>query len=160
MNYIYLLRHIYEFKDSQKRKQYENKFLGIYSSRREVDKAIERYINLPGFKEYSKKCFVVEKWAINKDMNWKEGFIKSFEARDSAVVSNKYDYNTSGFDVSSWVQGRKLQENENATNYVNRILNEKFGIGNWSFEEGLGEEYINLMLLGETYINGKAGVDK
>ncbi|MCX4296455.1 MAG: hypothetical protein OSJ73_05410 [Lachnospiraceae bacterium] len=51
--------------------------MGIYSSEQEALKAIERYYSLAGFKKYPKECFVVDKYIVNEDNGWKEGFVSS-----------------------------------------------------------------------------------
>ncbi len=53
----------------------EIKTLGIYSSKQEANKAIERYYKLAGFKLFPKECFCINEYRVNIDTNWNEGFI-------------------------------------------------------------------------------------
>jgi len=145
MQKIYILRHMYNFFDNKGRQQIENKFLGIYSSREELKKAIGRYYLLEGFNKYPKTCFIMEKWILDKDMSWKEGFIKDFEVIDFQCLEELYDENTGGFDVSSWLVGKKPND-ETPEEFAERILNEKYGKGDWSLYEGLLEEYNDIIL--------------
>ncbi|WP_239616848.1 DUF7336 domain-containing protein [Cohnella mopanensis] len=74
MNHIYILEHSYEIGDFD-----ETKLIGVYSSRDLAQKAIDKYIKLPGFNKYHLDCFHIEKYEINKD-HWEEGFITWEEA--------------------------------------------------------------------------------
>lgn len=148
MKYIFILKHIYEFYDSNGYKQFEDKFLGIYSSEKKAKDAIERYFVLSGFNQYPKDCFVVEKWEVDKDTTWKEGFVKSFEANGIREVAEIYDEGMDGFDVSSWLMGKSPFDGESVEEFAVRMMNEKFGEGNWNLDEGLREEYNELILWG------------
>ena len=148
MKYIFILKHIYEFDDSNGNKQFEDKFLGIYSSEKEAKDAIERYFVLSGFNQHPKDCFVVEKWEVDKDTTWKEGFVKSFEANGIREIAEFYDESMGGFDVSNWLMGKRPLGGESAEEFAVRMMNEKFGDGNWNLDEGLREEYNDLILWG------------
>lgn len=50
LNRMYLLYHMYEYGEENEHE--EIKILGIYSSKQEASKAMERHYKLPGFKEY------------------------------------------------------------------------------------------------------------
>lgn len=102
MKYIIVLKHIYEFDDSSGYKQFEDKILGIYSSEKKAKDAIERYFVLSGFNQHPKDCFVVEKWEIDKDTTWKEGFVKSFEANGIREMAKIYDESMGGFNKYSF----------------------------------------------------------
>lgn len=149
MAFVFILKHIYKFIDSCGYIQFEDKFLGIYSSNDKVQQAIGRYFALPGFKEYPRECFVVEKWEIDKDTTWKEGFVTSVEAAKLREIAEKYDMDTPGFDVSSWLLGKSPLDGENAREFADRLMDEKYGEGKWNLNEGLREEYIDLVLWGE-----------
>jgi len=68
MKEVYILEHSYEINNLD-----ETKFIGIYSSLDEAQKAIERLKKQPGFKDRPND-FHIDKNEINKD-NWKEGFV-------------------------------------------------------------------------------------
>ena len=78
MKIVYLLSHVYEYYDGEERE--ERKELGIYESESLANKAIERYYKLPGFSRYPKDCFYIEKYILNEDKWWNEGFIGWEEA--------------------------------------------------------------------------------
>ena len=71
MENIYFLRHVYKFIDDYGFEQYEDYVLGFYSSEAKALDAVERYFVLPGFNQYPKKCFIIEKWKMDNDMTWK-----------------------------------------------------------------------------------------
>jgi hypothetical protein len=52
----------------------EGKMIGIYSSRELAEKTIERYMLLPGFREYSAECFNIDKVKLDEE-HWSEGFV-------------------------------------------------------------------------------------
>lgn len=71
MKYIYLLRHIHTFSDGSE----SIKLIGAYSSKKQVQSAIERAKILPGFRELAEGFeFETDKYCINED-NWTEGFV-------------------------------------------------------------------------------------
>lgn len=146
MKYIYVLRHVYKFIDDNENEQYQDYVLGFYSSEAKALEAVERYFVLPGFNKYPKKCFIIEKWELDHDTTWKDGFIKNVEALNLKPVADKYDENTDGFDVSSWVAGKEMDE-ETKEEFAVRLMNEKYE--NYHLEEGLYEEYLALLLYGE-----------
>ncbi len=147
MKYIYLLRHIHKFIDDYGHEQYENYVLGFYSCEGKALNAVERYFVLPGFTQYPKKCFIIEKWKLDNDMTWKDGFIKSVEAIYLEPISEKYDENTRGFDVSKWAEGKEKKERETKEEFAIRILNERYK--DCCLDRGLYEEYLALLLWGE-----------
>ncbi len=67
--WVYVLQHTRVKRDGEE----ENKALGVYSSRRMAQQAIEFYLTLPGFRRYV-KGFYIEKTALNK-REWTEGFV-------------------------------------------------------------------------------------
>jgi len=69
MDQIYLLQHSYEIDGYD-----ETKLIGIYSSRKLAEKSMEICYQRPGFREYSKDCFHIDKYEVNKSY-WEEGFI-------------------------------------------------------------------------------------
>jgi hypothetical protein len=66
---VYILHHIYD-----KGLETENvKLIGVYSSRGEAQRAINRLQTQPGFRELV-EGFEVEAYTLDED-NWKEGFV-------------------------------------------------------------------------------------
>lgn len=71
MKYVYLLQHIYQYGEND---QYEEtKIIGIYEDETKAKKAIIHYKQLPGFRDFTDDCFVVDKYELNKG-EWNEGF--------------------------------------------------------------------------------------
>ncbi len=147
MENIYFLRHVYKFIDDYGFEQYEDYVLGFYSSEAKALDAVERYFVLPGFNQYPKKCFIIEKWKMDNDMTWKDGFIKSVEAIHLKSIPDQYDENTRGFDVSSWAEGKEKKEEETKKEFAMRLLNERYK--DCCLNNGLYEEYLALLLWGE-----------
>lgn len=144
---IYFLKFIYKFIDDNENEQYEPYMLGYYSSETKALEAIERYSKLPGFNRYPKKCFFIEKWNLDEDMTWKDGFVKSVEAINLRPIAEKYDENTSGFDVSSWVMGKEKNPGETDKEFAMRLLKERYN--DFCLDRGLYEEYFELLIWGE-----------
>ena len=74
MRDVFLLYHIYEYGHEDEHDSVKN--LGIYTTRKKAEEAIERYYILPGFREYPIECFAIEEYFYDKDMWWNEGFFK------------------------------------------------------------------------------------
>ena len=75
MNTVYLLEHTYEWKSDHGEKRYETKTLGVFYSEEEAKKkAVDYYITLPGFKDFSRECFNIDEYNLN-EKEWVEGFI-------------------------------------------------------------------------------------
>jgi len=73
MKVVYLLQHSYEVGEEEAFD--EVKMLGIYSSKEKAEKMVEKYKNIPGFKNCLTSCFYIGKYEIDKD-HWTEGFFK------------------------------------------------------------------------------------
>ena len=54
----------------------EVKSLGVYSSKKELEKAIDFYIKLPGFNGYPRECFICQEFKIDDMPYSAEKFIK------------------------------------------------------------------------------------
>jgi len=52
----------------------ESKFIGIFSSIEDVNKAIDFSIQLSGFRDYSRDCFIVTKHFVDDYTKWSNGF--------------------------------------------------------------------------------------
>lgn len=158
MKELYILRHIYNFEgEDGSRYQFEDKFLGIYSSQAKADEAANRYMEMEGFRRYPRECFKIEKWEVNQDSSWREGFVKMYEANLWEESAEQYDENSGGFDVSSWLLGEIPYKEETPLEFAKRMMDEKFGQGNWNLQDGLLEEYNNLLLYGETGFEQECG---
>lgn len=72
--FVYILQHAYDY--GKNGEHQEVKFLGVFSSKLKAQKAIMKYVNLPGFREYGVDCFFIDKYKID-EMEWKEGFIET-----------------------------------------------------------------------------------
>ena len=74
MTHIYLLQHTYFYGEN---KEYEEtKIIGIYDSNIKAEKAKAKYSKLPGFKDFSKECFSIDKYQLNVG-EWTEGFVRT-----------------------------------------------------------------------------------
>lgn len=73
---IYILWHAYDYVDSEGNEEMVQKCLGIYNTKELAEAAIERYYCLPGFREFPKDCFEIEKSVLDTDFAWTEGFVK------------------------------------------------------------------------------------
>ena len=69
---VYLLRHTYEYGENSEHEC--TKELGIFSKKKNAEAAIKQYQNLPGFCDFPKKCFIIEKYILDESTWWKEGF--------------------------------------------------------------------------------------
>jgi len=75
MEYTYLLMHIYEYNHSAGYEEIEEKYLGVYSTEEQAQKAAKRYYKLPGFSKYPFECFYIERCKLDEDMCWLDGFV-------------------------------------------------------------------------------------
>ncbi len=69
MNHAYLLTHAYELGGEE-----EIKILGIYSTLALAEAAKQRYFNLEGFCDHPRHCFYIERYSMDEDASWREGF--------------------------------------------------------------------------------------
>ena len=67
MNEVYLLHHMHAIEDHE-----DVKLLGVFSSRELAERAKERALNLPGFKD-SPDGFSIDKYIIDR-MGWTAGY--------------------------------------------------------------------------------------
>lgn len=72
MEKVYVLQHVYEYGEDNE--YIEEKMLGVYSSEEKASEAIERYIQLEGFRDYPRECFYISKYSVDKD-SWIGGFV-------------------------------------------------------------------------------------
>lgn len=68
--HIYILVHTYKIEDIYN----ESKFIGIFSSMKDINRAIDFSIQLPGFRDYPRDCFIVTKYLIDDYTKWIDGF--------------------------------------------------------------------------------------
>ncbi|TJZ76196.1 DUF7336 domain-containing protein [Chitiniphilus eburneus] len=64
---VYILQHTYGDDETE-----SYKFLGVFESKIEAEKAIEFLKNLPGFRDYP-DGFSIGKYTLN-EIHWREGF--------------------------------------------------------------------------------------
>ena len=86
MKFVYLLTHSHECKDDPFADDF--KILGAYTSADNAKEAIERYFKLEGFSRYPKDCFSVDKYKLDADTNWIEGFVSIEEAEEYRQANN------------------------------------------------------------------------
>ena len=73
METVYLLQHTYPYGEYD---EYDEvKILGIYASREGAEEAVRFYRQLPGFRDHSEECFVIDAYELNKG-EWREGFVE------------------------------------------------------------------------------------
>jgi hypothetical protein len=70
MKSVFILQHSYELSDTGEE---EIKFIGVYSTMKKAQEAIERLSVQPGFKDLP-DYFYIDEYKIDQD-NWSEGFI-------------------------------------------------------------------------------------
>ena len=83
----------------------EVKLIGAFSSEEEAQRIIEKYKKLPGFKYYPNDFYISE-YKIDVPA-WREGFL-------------------------TWAKGEKPLAGENGNDFAKRLLDEKYGKGNWN----------------------------
>lgn len=69
---VYLLSH--EITYGQSDEHTETRLISVYSTKEYAENAIERYFTYQGFNRYSKSCFKITKFVLNKDMYYENGF--------------------------------------------------------------------------------------
>ncbi len=70
-NTVFVVQHSYETGDNIPYD--ETKFIGVYSTKAEAEKAVERLREQSGFKQ-SPEIFFIDEYALNQD-HWCEGFV-------------------------------------------------------------------------------------
>lgn len=78
MEFIYVLMHSHLCEDEPEAE--DVKLLGVYSSESNAKLAIERYYKLEGFCNYPIDYFSIDKFKIDIDSSWIEGFVSWEEA--------------------------------------------------------------------------------
>ena len=69
---IYHLEYCYRYgKDNE---HAERKMIGMYSTRERAEEAADRYLPLPGFRDYPRECFQISEFVVDRDTAWTEGF--------------------------------------------------------------------------------------
>ena len=69
---VYYLEHRYRYgKDDE---HVEGKRIGMYSTRELAEEAADRYLPLPGFRDYPRERFQISEFVVDRDMAWTEGF--------------------------------------------------------------------------------------
>ncbi|EGL15030.1 MULTISPECIES: hypothetical protein [Paenibacillus] len=75
MKTVFLLQHSYEINQIE-----YTKTIGIYSTRDKAQDVINKYKELPGFKEYPED-FYIDEYHVDKN-EWQEGFLGSSAFED------------------------------------------------------------------------------
>jgi hypothetical protein len=73
MRTVYVVLHVHVIEDED-----EIKLIGVYSSRKQAEAAVERMKQQPGFRE-EPRGFSIDPYALNQD-NWTEGYITVFQS--------------------------------------------------------------------------------
>ncbi len=73
---IYYVEHVYE-KDNEE----EIKFIGVFSSRKNAQNAIDKLFLKPGFRDFPIECFQISEGKLNR-YGWEEGFTSWKDALD------------------------------------------------------------------------------
>lgn len=55
---------------------FEEISIGFFSSYEEINKVIENRMTKPGFKRYSRRCFIITEVVVD-EYRWKKGFLKT-----------------------------------------------------------------------------------
>jgi len=71
MDDIFKVDHVYELNDIE-----ECKFIGVFSSKKKAEDAVQQLINQPGFKEYPIESFQINKIKVDR-VGWQEGFFST-----------------------------------------------------------------------------------
>ena len=85
---LYCLVHVYEYGENNEFE--EIKELGIYSSYKKAEEAINRYHLLEGFNRYSRSCFQITTEEVNKDKYWSDGFMTAEEIEEYQTQNDLY----------------------------------------------------------------------
>lgn len=73
MKCVYLLQHTYFYGDNDEYE--ETKIIGIFDSKDKAEKAMKKYSELPGFRDFSDECFSIDEYQLNIG-EWSEGFVE------------------------------------------------------------------------------------
>lgn len=147
MTYTYILQHIEDIINDE---ELNVKLLGFFSSLSKAEQAIEKYKQLPGFKDKQKVFtgdeydvgFFIDRGVLNQAY-WDGGYTTS----DSESVSNTIDI-PERISIPYWAKGELPKLNEKAEAFASRLLIERYGI--LSSQEGPGSEYYQLRLYGSS----------
>ncbi|MFC4323272.1 DUF7336 domain-containing protein [Litchfieldia salsa] len=75
MKYVYLLQHSYEYEYKGEIFD-EIKIIGVFATKENAEKVIDKYNSLPGFKDHPLECFHIDKFEVDNISSWDEGFLK------------------------------------------------------------------------------------
>jgi hypothetical protein len=73
---IYIVEHVYE-KDEEE----EIKYIGVFSSRKKAEEAVDILFEKPGFINHPKSCFQISEGKLNR-YGWVDGFTSWQDAID------------------------------------------------------------------------------
>jgi hypothetical protein len=86
MKEVYLLYHVYEY--GKELEHESSKELGVYSSLEKAEKAKRRHHGLEGFNKYPMECLLIQKFVIDIDSAWEEGFVSVEEIYEYDKAKN------------------------------------------------------------------------
>ncbi|MDO4302265.1 MAG: hypothetical protein Q4D26_12885 [Clostridia bacterium] len=71
--FVYILQHSYEYGENLGHTKSE--LLGVFSTKLQVQRALEKCFTLPEFKDYPIECFSINKYKVDKG-EWIKGFVE------------------------------------------------------------------------------------
>ena len=89
MGCVYFLEHSYEYGENNEHECIKS--LGIYSSYEKANLALLHYCKLDGFSSYPLDSFSIQKFEIDVNTNWTDGFVSWNEAVEYQKANNLYD---------------------------------------------------------------------
>lgn len=111
---VYKLVHMYEREEGD-----EIKELGIYSTHKKAEEAIDRYKLLEGFNEHPVDCFCIDECELDKDAEWTDGFTNS--------VLIEQDFLKFSQCFKMWLQGLGVDDvhlkSDNTSTYIDFEIN-------------------------------------
>lgn len=137
-----MLYHQYWYIDGDGYEEDESKILGLYTSKAEAMEAAKRYYKLPGFNKYPFDCFGVDKYTVDQDSGWVEGFFNPDEVIYHIVKKNVDLWDPVGllpyapdneYDIESKQIAKQVK--------LNHTVEELAEIISQVFSKGFGREY-------------------
>jgi hypothetical protein len=136
---LYILQYLHSFPHYDT----ENVMLiGVYASRADAEAAVERRRDQPGFRDAPRivdaaeeertdwSGFCIDEYTVDQT-HWDRGFI-TYRASKEADPK----------DAPTWAKGFEIAQNQNEVDFAKKIMDKKYGIGNWKVK-GAESEFIN-----------------
>lgn len=153
MRYLYELYHIHEVLEDGEESNV--KVLGVFSSRQKAEKAIERYKDLPGFKDKSKiyrGCeyragFFIDIAEVDRE-EWSEGYTTVGEIMSSlgTVIDHEAEEDEAlseeAINIPYWASEQLPKADESGETFAQRLLAVQWGPNN--YPTGPGSEFFQV----------------